>query len=505
MKIFRFTLPLLAGLLCCACSGGPGAPEDTFEVTIHNQLEDYTPDGYLFTPSTQSFLRGEHWLDNIATATIAVNDDLSSSIEFRTAEPADQDRYFRVRNLPLDQLVPRLHYPLTGEFDDFDRFNLMMAEYSRNGLSMPFADDADQITHFETNLENGIPWKLDDDYDFRANPLYKPVRFSVVNNCLQPGLWELSASDKTGEVYHGWFSFPQDRYLGLVSRVNGVTTEEVGQALTWKDNDHTVLDLERLRTVKRPISREVAAVIDEPISYSSQGSRRKLSKGFVTCKRDSVFDRPAFLSDLLNRETKMCEFIPPGKYSLGKRVSFDFASLGRPEAVNVREVSPRTCYRYNEGDCGDDGMQYIEIEFELPDGERLLLGNLPLNLLVNQEDFSLHGFGVGVLSAGGFAERRRFLIDRGFRPAFAYLARVDEDGHYRAQNSHLRGLEQVFIRSFPNADTPHWDITFTSYERITDIVKYRVPIPRELAPAQLAHTADYITPVYFSYRDDNLR
>ncbi len=481
------------------------SPPKTLTVSIETNLEDIAADGYKFTPSTQSFLRGSHWMDNFQQARFQYDKNMMGNIEFFTENTSEEDKYFRVKNLPLDQLVPRLHYPSGDKFDGFDRFNLMMAEYSRNGLSMPFADEGAAITHFETNLPVGIPWVLENDYNFKPNPFYRPVRFSVVNNCLNPGLWELSATDKTGEVYHGWFTFPEQDYFDLVANVNNIQLSDAINALTWKDDTNTKLDLDRLRTVNSVVGESDLSFIDQPISYSSQGSRRKLSKGFVTCTKDEHRTRPSFLSDILMKKTEMCQFIPPGKYSKANPMAFDFQSFADPLQVKISEVSPLTCYQFNEKDCKQDDFQYIEIEIELPNDERLILGNLPLDLIVTQEDFMLHGFGVGILSASGFAERRNFLINQGFHPSFAYLAKVTEGGVYLAQNSHERGIEQIVIRSYPYADVPHWDITLTSYERITDIVKYRVPIPKDLIPVQLAHTETYITPVYFSYRDDNLR
>ncbi|MEM9820302.1 MAG: hypothetical protein AAF985_04495, partial [Bacteroidota bacterium] len=274
--------------------------------------------------------------------------------------------------------------------------------------------------------------------------------------------------------------------------------------LNWKDG-LVKIDMKRLRTVKKELSAQTIQFIDEPISYSSQGSRRKLSKGFVTYKKgDEGYAAPRKLTDILRQPVKMAKFEEPGKYSLDTKMDFNFADYEKPIQATVKEVTPLTQYNYNQAPFDRDQFKYVEIEIILPSQRKLIIGNLPLNLLVQQEDYSIHGFGVGILSAGGFAERRKFLIERGYHPSFAYLAE-DGDRGLVALNSHNEGLEQIFIRSFPKAETPHWDITFTSYERITDIVKYRIPIPAELRAEQLGHSENYITPVYFSYRDDNIR
>jgi hypothetical protein len=472
-----------------------------FEITSNK--EEIADNGYRFTSSTQSFLRGHHWLENISDASLSINEDRIADLNFETRTPSDN--YIKIKNLPLEYLVPRLHYSVTETPDDFDLFNLMMAEYSRNGLSFPFGLDNDEITHFETNLIADIPWKLEEDYKFKPNPKFKPIRFSVTNNCLAPGLWELNATDKTGEVYHSWFNFPKDEYFKIIAEVNNLPFEKVIKALDWNDRE-VKIHLDRLRKNKRKISTKSVSIVDEDISYSSQGSRQKLAKGFVTCEKNGIYVRPEKRSDVLNSKVKMSQFIEPGIYSKKDKMDFDFSVYKHPKNVSIYETTPLTNFNFNKNynKIRPDNFKYIEVHISLPEQRKLILGNLPLNLMVQQEDYSIHGFGVGILSAGGFAERRRFLIEQGHHPSFCYLAKETSDG-LSALNSHGEGLEQVFIRSYPNVKIPYWDITFTSYERITDIVKYRVAIPKELIQIQKQHTKEYITPVYFSYRDDNLR
>ena len=45
----------------------------------------------------------------------------------------------------------------------------------------------------------------------------------------------------------------------------------------------------------------------------------------------------------------------------------------------------------------------------------------------------------------------------------------------------------------------------TSYERIVDIVKYRVDIPDGLHEELTQRAMRYVSPLYRTYRDDNLR
>jgi hypothetical protein len=96
------------------------------------------------------------------------------------------------------------------------------------------------------------------------------------------------------------------------------------------------------------------------------------------------------------------------------------------------------------------------------------------------------------------------LIEAGPPPSFAYLCRPGEEGLV-AVNSHDYGLEQVFIRTHTESDDLWWEITVTSYERIVDIVKYRVDVPADLVDDLRAAAATYTAPIYRTYRDDNLR
>ena len=109
-----------------------------------------------------------------------------------------------------------------------------------------------------------------------------------------------------------------------------------------------------------------------------------------------------------------------------------------------------------------------------------------------------------MLSSNGLAERRKYLIEEGPAPSFAYLYRV-EDGQMKALNSHAFGIEQVFIRTHIRDGDPSWEITITSFERIVDLVKYRVEIPEALHAALTRYALEYISPLYRTYRDDNLR
>ncbi len=466
-------------------------------IKVRSDLEDRHSNGKRHTPSTQSFLRGEHMLEGVVGVRVAIDKGASATVELQHPKME-----FSVVNLPIDQLVPRLHYTPKSPPDDFDALNLLLAEYSRNGISVPRGAAGDSMAHFETSLQEERPYRLGGDYQFQANPDFRPIRFAVINNCLAPGLWELSAQDRSGEIYHSWFDVSEAGYIDLVARTNDLPRDFVAEAVKWRLQE-VAIDFERLRRDARPVGRAAATVrSDEESGYSSQDSRRKLAAGFATVERDGEQAVPKKLADLTASPVQLSSFIAPGKYSLKERRKFDFQFLRGIRGVDVYQTTALTHYNWRAAkqqatpDC-------LELHLDL--GEWVVvLGNLPMHLLVPQEDFGIWGFGAGVLPSSDFAERRKFLIEAGPPPPFSYLCKKQGD-KLIAVNSHDKGVEQVFIRTHVQDAKPHWEITVTSYERIVDLVKYQVEIPKSLVAPLKRAAANYAAPLYRTYRDDNVR
>lgn len=493
--------------IAAAALMGCGAPIlDVTGIEVRPNLEDVAIDGTLFTPETQSFLRRQHWLDRVNRMDLKVRRDGEAWARF----DAGDDEKLTFENLPLEFLVPRLFYPPADPPDAFDAFNLMMAEYARNSVSFPTGGPDDELTHFETTLDRYVAWKMPEggsEYRFEPDPRYRPLRMSMVNNCLGPGLWELSATDGAGEIYHAWFSFPNDAYHRLVMLANGIEDEAfVRDALVFS-TEEVPLELDRLRSVLAFEGEAEIELFDQGRSgYSSQGSRKKLAKGYVLVERGGELAVPERLSELTTGPVHMSEFVEPGKYSAEKRREFDLRWLREVRSAEVYRVHPKTSYRWLEGETPEAefrGGGYLEIHIHLADYS-IVLGNLPAALQVPQEDFEIHGFGVGVMSASEPAERRRLLYQEGPSPSFAYLYRRDGD-RLVALNSHEYGLEQVFLRTRKLGEKVAFEVTLTSYERIVDLVKYRVTAPPSLWEELNGYRLRYISPAFLTYQDDNVR
>ncbi len=474
------------------------------KIKVSSTLEDIADDGNLYTPSTQSFLRGEHWLESVSEIEILSDDQNIAKIKFIAP---NSDQSLKIVNLPLDYLVPRLHYQAANPPDKFDAFNLMLAEFSRNSVSTPVGKSKDQMSHFETSLAEEAPWQLTADYNFLPNEFMRPVRIGLINNCLKPGLWELSASDRSGEIYHSWFNLPKELYAQLLATANGIDQSFATKATKWNTTP-VLLDLNRLRQVIEDIDvSELSLCPDADAGYSSQDSRRKLAKGYVMIEKDGIMQKPENLGELTTSTCYLSNFVEPGKYSFTNRREFDLSFLSEVKDVEVKKVSPMTDYNWLHSDkinsTKDSLSDYLELILHLEDVS-IIIGNLPMHLLVPQEDFSINGFGVGILSSSGIAERRKYLIEEGPAPSFAYLCEIDNDV-ITGLNSHDFGIEQIFIRTHINESPPWWEVTVTSFERMVDLVKYRIEIPETLRPDLENYSLEYISPLYRTYRDDNLR
>ena len=472
----------------------------SFRADVRPNLEDVAGDGAPYTPATQSYMRTHHWLDSVKRLRVDFDAAGSGTVDFQEGSDGHQ---LCVENLDVSHLVPRLHYAPPAEPDAFDAFNLMLAEYSRNAISVPHGHKGDATAHFVTSLQQEVSWNLKGDYQFEPNPLFRPVRVSVVNNCLAPGLWELSAVDGGGEIYHSWFDFPAEAYIRLTAQTNYLDERFTREALKWSI-EPVELDLNRLRRLEQPLGQVPFTLMDDAdVGFSSQGSRRKLHKGYVTVGEEDDTRIPTRVSELTSEPVRLSEFVAPGKYSLKRRRVFDLKFLAKAVHASMRRVTPLTSYRFDSDDKREHDQDYLEVWLDF--GQyAIVLGNLPEELLVPQEDFALHGFGVGILSSNTFAERRKLLFERGPAPSFAYLLQRDGDG-WLALNSHDHGLEQIFIRTHSLREDPWLEITLTSYERIVDLVKYRVDLPAPLHAKFAQQAREYISPVYRTYRDDNLQ
>jgi hypothetical protein len=328
----------------------------------------------------------------------------------------------------------------------------------------------------------------------------------LTNNCLTPGLWEINAVDSVGEMYHAWFNLPEHPYLSLVRQLNRIelADADLAKSLAYaKELGHVPLELDRLRTPGTSYGRfPLTLNADKPIaSYSTQDSRRKVQRKFYRIERNGVEIQPTKLGELQPGDVfQFVSFIAPGIYS--KKTPHTVAFEPIWSEVELREVTPKTRYAHAEPHASALGA--LELTLRSGDGKRaLVIGNVPIDLLVEQEDYDIPGFGVGVLRASEPIEKRYLFLKDGPAPVFAYSAFV-RDGKLEMANNHEQGLEQIYLRPYRRGNDVILRITLVAYERIVDLLEVEVKLPEALAQKVLKASALYERPLWRSFSDSNL-
>jgi hypothetical protein len=468
--------------------------------------QEHQKDGAVLNPSTQSINRYFSDLRDLAKVLVDVEEnDEKISITLLSEQ---QDKKLHVDNIDLHYIVPLLPYPHDKSPDDFDKANLMLGEYARNGVSMSFQESNNKFGVF--NASDDL-FSSDEEYIYKAGQIMpnsgvRPKRFSVTNNCLKPGLWELAATDSVGEMYHGWFNLDKGVYYKMIRLANNIEISDLGLMMSLrykKDISDVEVRLDRLRESGK-VFHEGPAVFNmnkKLGSYSSQDSRRKAQKGYFQIIRDNEVQSLDSFADLKEGdEFKMHKFVPPGVYSSSEdeRVPFD------PDwtSVVIKEVTPKT--EYPGGIEERDPFGYVEITLLKGDGSTAFVaGNVPLSLLVFQDDYRIPAFGVGVLPSSERMEQRFLRISEGPVPHYAYQM-IREDGRWNMVNNHESGYEQIYLRPFERDGHVYLRMTIVSYERIVDLIEVEIKIDGELSEVLRQASNNYKPPLFRVYRDDNI-
>jgi hypothetical protein len=404
-------------------------------------------------------------------------------------------------------VVPLLDYPHERKLSAFDKLNLMLAEYSRNGVELAHQDANREYGYFTSK---GL-FNDDEEYAYAdgkvvPNPGTRPKRMSLVNNCLFPGLWEVSAADSVGEMFHAWLKLPEKDYFALVRAVNGIeaTDEELAKAMGYvSDVGHVAIEFGRLRTVVKSWGTLPLTVrLDKPVaSYSTQDSRRKVQRKFYRVEREGKPIEVKTFADLAAGDMfQFHSFVPPGIYTQKPPRAVPYEPIWT--TVELAEVTPLTRFarpsphRYDLGALG--------IMLRSQDGKRaIVVGNLPIDLLVFQEDYDVPGFGVGVLRASEPVEKRFLYMKEGPAPVYAYSA-LARDGTLEIANNHDQGLEQIYLRPYQKGSQVMLRITLVAYERIVDLLEVEVALPDELGKRIIQASQRYQRPLWRSFSDSNI-
>lgn len=332
----------------------------------------------------------------------------------------------------LSLLVPRVP-PLARGDDVLTRLALIQREFNRN------------------EVHNSLPDGTD---------------FSIANNCLERGLWEVklarSRDGKTATVFHAWLTFPKDEYARLFRDTNGMDYESFDKVLaSYPGVGGFVLPLDVLRKVK---SEKALAALDVHPSdaidrLTEQKNKTRLLKTEVATYGD--FARPD------KQPITMAKFNVPGLYDPAETMRFDLRWLARPSRVLWRQVaSPRAAGTFSE----------VEVDFE--NGYRVLLADARLAGLPARSDVPavesdvlklVCGIGTPIIHASA-AERAAEFAEN--RPR--YLMILDAKGNH--VDNHLTGVDGVY--AWRDAGDPgRLHLWFVSYERIALVAHFSARWP----------------------------
>lgn len=476
------------------------------EVNVIKLDQEDRKNDAILTPSTQSINRYVSVLRELDQVNVKV-DATDQSLSLVLHGDGSMNKVF-VDGLKFSHLFPILPYPHDRHPDDFDLANLMLAEYARNGVELSYQERNDKLAVFHAthNMFSGDEYQVGAG-QIAANARVRPVRLSVTNNCLKPGLWEISAVDSVGEMHHGWFRFSWGTYADTLRKVNAIeiSNRDLSKALKFrKDLNRVEARLDRLRVAGETVldGRAVVNGAKKVGGYSSQDSRRKVQRGFFRIFRNGREMTPGLFSDLQPGDLfQMHKFVPPGIYSADKVEAVRYDSAW--DHVVVRQVTPLT--QYAGGTPSLDPAGYAEIMLmKNGDSEAIVAGNVPLSLLVIQEDYSIPAFGAGVLPSSELVERRFLRISEGPRPHFAYQMRKDEAGRWMLVNNHVSGYEQIYLRPVEKGGRLYLRITVVSYERIVDLLEVEVALDGWLEKAIREASSRYMPPLYYVYKDGNV-
>jgi hypothetical protein len=300
------------------------------------------------------------------------------------------------------------------------------------------------------------------------NNLPDGTDFSIANNCLERGLWEVKLArardGKTVTVFHAWLTFPKDEYGRLFREANGIDYEPFdGVLAAYPGVGGFVLSLDALRKVKS--EKALAALDVHPADavdrLPEQKNKTRLLKTEVATYGD--FARPD------KQPITMAKFNVPGLYDPAETMRFDLAWLARPSRILWREAeSPRAAGPFRE----------VEVDFE--NGYRVLLADAKLAGLPARSDAPavesdvlklVCGIGTPIIHASA-AERAAELAED--RPR--YLMILDAKGNH--VDNHLTGVDGVY--AWRDAGDPgRLHLWFVSYERIALVAHFsaRWPAP----------------------------
>ncbi len=297
------------------------------------------------------------------------------------------------------------------------------------------------------------------------NPLSGGLDFSLANNCLRQGLWEVklaqSVEGKSVPVFHAWLEFPSAEYARLFEEVNGRPLSEAEPLLaSYPKMGGLPVPLGELRRVESESKVELADLHlhDDLQGLPEQQGKRK----FILTPAITSYGG---FSDPANQPIAMAKFAEPGRYDPNDPMRCELSWLAHPGRMLSRVVRPVR-----------GGDPFVELEIGFANGYRILLADANLSKLPARHEAPtaesdvlniFSGIGTPVIHATAQERAREISEDR---PRYLFL--LDANG--ALVDNHLAGMDGIYLwREAGKPDLLH--IWVVGYERIAFVAHFSAP------------------------------
>ena len=343
-----------------------------------------------------------------------------------------EDRSLVLPPVDLRLLVPRVPAHARGNAD-LTKIALIQREFNRN------------------EIHNDLPGGLD---------------FSIANNCLRQGLWEVKLAEnrggKTITLYHGWFDFPKAAYAALFEEVNGVPYAG------WDALFSNYPKLAGLAVPLPALRRVASETALPPLDLHSADPLQRLPE--QTGKTKLLLTPIGSYGDFAaagKQPIVTARFSEPGFYNPADPMKFDLAWLAHPARTVFRKALPP-----------GGGAPFSEIEIDFENGNRILFADSRIDSLAPRaavpagEDDVLKivsGIGTPTIHAKA-ADRAAELAED--RPRYLFLL----DAHGALADNHFGGVDGIYL--WKDAASPaRLHVWVVGYERIAFVAHASVVTP----------------------------
>ena len=204
--------------------------------------------------------------------------------------------------------------------------------------------------------------------EFNRNEVHHDVAggldFSIANNCLREGLWEVKVAQKkegkTALVFHGWFDFPKAEYAKLLDAVSGMRDAAA---------EPLVASYPKLSGLPVPLEKLRRVVSESPLGPLDMHSADPLQRLPEQQGKINLILTPGIASygDFSSpgrQPIATAKFSEPGFYDPKDPMKFDLSWLAHPVKAVARSVTRPS---------GGDPFPEIELAFE--NGNRILFAD----------------------------------------------------------------------------------------------------------------------------------